>query len=177
MKIFVWDIETSNLRADIGSLRVGCFALLNYGGEIKEIYTRDILEIHGEKNLAKWIHSRFEEGDIFIGHNSKAFDRNFINGVLIRHKLPKIPKRMHIDTLEVARYGMKSLLQSLSMENLADYFKLPIQKDKPSKHDWRGSNDMEEESIKRIRKRCISDVHVNVLLWEHLKPYWFEWKA
>src|SRR3990167_9810077 len=124
MKTYVFDIESSNLRADIGSLRVACFALLNYGGEIKEFFTRDILEMHGEKNLAKWIHSRFEDGDIFIGHNSDAWDKNFINGVLIRHKLSKLPKRIHIDTLQVARYGMKGLLQSLSMENLADYFKL-----------------------------------------------------
>jgi uncharacterized protein YprB with RNaseH-like and TPR domain len=177
VRTYIFDIETSNLRADIGSLRVACFAELNSNGEIFKLLTRDVLEMHGEKNLAQWITHRFEEGDIFIGHNSKAFDRNFINGVLIRHKLPKLPKKLHIDTLEAARYGMKGLLQSLSMDNLADYFKLPIQKDKPSKHDWRGANDMEEESIKRIRKRCISDVQLNVLLWEKLKPFWFEWKA
>ena len=177
MKTFIFDVETTNLRADIGSLRVACFAELNSEGEIFKILTRDILEMHGEKNLAEWITHRFEEGDIFIGHNSKAFDRNFINGVLIRHKLPKLPKKMHIDTLEVARYGMKGLLQSLSMDNLADYFRLPIQKDKPSKHSWRGSNNMEKPSIKRIRQRCIEDVKVNVLLWDKLKPFWHSWKS
>ena len=130
--------------------------------------------MHGEKNLAQWITHRIEEADILIGHNIKAFDRNFINGVLVRHKLAKLSRRYYIDTLMVARHDAKLLLQSNSLENLADYFKLPIQKDKPSKHDWRKSNDMEEKAIKRIRKRCISDVQITTLLWERLKPFWLD---
>ena len=177
VRTFCFDIETSNLRSDIGSLRVACFAELNSQGEIFKILTRDVLEMHGEKNLAQWITHRVEEADILIGHNIDAFDKNFINGVLIRWNLPKLPKRYYIDTLMVARYGMKGLLQSNSLENLADYFRLSIQKDHPSKHIWRGANDMEEKSIKRLRQRCISDVQINVLLWERLKPYFHEWKG
>ena len=177
MKTFVFDCETSNLRSDIGSLRVACFAELNSEGEIFKILTRDVLEMHGEKNLAQWIAHRIEEADILIGHNIDGFDKNFINGVLIRWNLPKLPKRYYIDTLMVARYGMKGLLQSCSLENLADYFRLSIQKDKPSKHSWRGANDMEPASLKKIRKRCISDVQVTALLWEKLKPFWLEYKG
>lgn len=177
MRTFVWDLETTNLRADIGSLRVACFAELNADGSIKQLQTRDVLDLKGEKNLAQWIVTRVKEADVLIGHNSDAFDKNFLNGVLIRWDLPKIPKRMHIDTLQIARHGMKGLLQSCSMENLADYFRLPIKKDKPSKHDWRGANNLEEESLKRIRHRCIEDVKVNVLLWNKLKPYYFEWRG
>ena len=177
MKTFVFDLETSNLRSDIGSLRVACFAELNSDGTIKDIQTRDVLEMHGEKNLAEWISHRVEESAILIGHNADAFDKNFLNGVLIRWGLPKLPKRYYIDTLMVARYGMKGLLQSCSLENLADYFRLPIQKDHPSKHDWRGANDMESEPLSRIRKRCISDVKITVLLWDKLKPYWFDWRG
>ncbi len=177
MRTFVWDIETSNLRADIGSLRVACFAELDSQGKIKEIHTRDIIEMHGEKNLAEWIVNRIKESDILIGHNSDGFDKNFINGVLIRHNLPKLPKRIHIDTLQTARHGMKGLLQSCSLENLADYFRLPIKKDKPSKHDWRGANNMEPESLQRIRERCISDVKITVLLWDKLKPFFFDWRG
>ena len=174
MKTFIFDVETTNLRADIGSLRVACFAELNSEGEIFKILTRDVLEMHGEKNLAQWIAHRIEEADILIGHNVKAFDKNFINGVLIRHDLPKLPKRFYIDTLMVARYDMKALIQSNSLENLADYLRLTIQKDKPSKHSWRSANDMEELGMKKIRKRCISDVQVTALLWEKLKPFWLE---
>jgi hypothetical protein len=141
------------------------------------VYVKDVVDV-GIGEIAQLTTSTgtyFGEG--YGMHNSKGFDRNFINGVLIRHKLPKLPKRMHIDTLVVAQYGMKGLLQSYSLENLADYFKLPIQKDHPSKHDWRQANDMEEKSIKRIRKRCISDVQITALLWEKLKPFWFEYKG
>src|SRR3990167_6517858 len=174
MRTFVFDLETSNLRSDIGSLRVACFAELNSEGEIYKIETRDVLEMHGEKNLAQWISHRIEEADILIGHNVKAFDKNFLNGVLIRHDLPKLPKRFYIDTLMVARYDMKALIQSNSLENLADYLRLSIQKDKPSKHSWRSANDMEELGIKQIRKRCISDVQVTALLCDRIKIFWLE---
>lgn len=177
MRCVVFDLETSNLRSDIGSLRVACFGELSANGTLKDLQTRDILEMHGEKNLAEWIVNRIEEADILIGHNVDAFDKNFLNGVLIRWNLPKLPKRYYIDTLMVARYGMKGLLQSCSLENLADYFRLPIQKDHPSKHDWRGANDMEPEPLSRIRKRCISDVEITALLWAKLKPFWLDYKG
>src|SRR3990167_5025126 len=177
MKTYVWDLETSNLRSDIGSLRVASFGELNSDGDIKELMTRDVHDSHGEKNLAEWISHRVIEADILIGHNSITFDKNFMNGVLIRHGLPKLPKRLHLDTMLIAQYGMKGLLQSISLENLADYFRLREGKDKVSKHTWRGANDMEIEPIKRLRKRCESDVRITALLWGKLKEHYYSWRG
>jgi len=88
-----------------------------------------------------------------------------------------LPKRQHYDTLQIARYGFKGRPMGYSLENLADFFSLPVQKDKPSKHDWVGSVILDDSSIERIAERCEQDVIVNALLWEVLRPYFHKWKS
>jgi hypothetical protein len=174
----VWDIETTNLRSDIGALIVVAFLNLGTGEEeVRTIYDFKGSRAEREKQLVEWASERYASADILIGHNSQAFDKNFMNGVRARHGLEHLPPRFHIDTYQVARNGFKGLLQSYSMENLADFFRLPIQKDKPSKHDWRQANLLDEESVSRIATRCVEDVRVNALLWEKMRPYWQRWKG
>jgi len=173
----VWDIECTNLRSDIGALTVVIFGELNSEGKIRKYYINDILKAGGEKNLVKWTAKQITDADILIGHNSISFDKNFVNGVLARYNLPRLPKRQHYDTMFAARYGGKFLFQSVSMANLADIFRLPVQKDKPSKHDWREANLLTPKSVNRIKKRCKEDVKVQALLWDRLKEYQWIWRG
>lgn len=176
MKTLVWDIECTNLRSDIGILTIAVFGELDDNDNIKKYHIYDINEAGSEKKLVKWVANQIENSDIIIGHNSVSFDRNFINGVLARHNLPRLPKRQHLDTMMIARYGGKFLYQSVSMENLADIL-LKDKKDKPSKHDWREGNILNEKSIKRLRTRCKEDVRITASLFKKLKPYWHEWRG
>src|SRR3990167_848974 len=134
MRTAVFDIECTNLRSDIGTFLIASFGELDGNGNVKKVETRDILSQHGEKNLATWTRNRFEEFDILIGHNSIAFDRNWLNGVMIRHELPFVPRRIHIDTYQVAKGKLQ--FQSYSLANIADVLGLGS-KDEPSKNDWR----------------------------------------
>ena len=63
------------------------------------------------------------------------------------------------------------------MENLADIFRLPIKKYKPSKHDWREGNLLTPVALKRIRYRCKEDVKITALLWFKLKEHYFNWRG
>ena len=80
MRTYCFDIECTNLRSDIGTLTIACFGELDSDGKIKKLLCNDILQAKGEKNLVKWVATRFKEGDIFIGQNSVSFDKNFISG-------------------------------------------------------------------------------------------------
>ena len=177
MRTFVWDIECTNLKSDMGTLTVVIFGELNSSGGIKKYHINDIISAKGEKNLVRWTKKIIESGDILIGHNSVAFDKNFVNGVLARYLISPLPKRIHLDTMMAARYGGKFLMQSVSMANLADIFRLPIQKDKPSKHDWREGNLLNPDSLNRIKKRCKSDVKITAMLWDKLKQYQYTWRG
>jgi DNA polymerase III epsilon subunit-like protein len=178
VRTVVWDLETTNLRADIGGLVVAAFLDPDtYELEVRSVNDFEGRPGHKEKQLAMWAAEQFCAADILIGHNSLAFDRNFLNGVLGRHMLSPLPKRVHADTYLITRYGLKGLLQSASLENVADYFGIKRGKDKPSKHDWREANMFDGESVDRIVHRCVEDVRLNADVWPFLKQYWHSWKG
>jgi len=173
----VWDIETTDFKADIGSLMVSSFLDLNTGVP----NSRTVLDFDGtfkerEAQVASWTRDQLIRSDALVGHNVKAFDRNFLSGVLARQHLPQAPKRTYLDTMLIARHGLKGKIGA-SMANLADVLGLPIPKDAPSKNDWREYIAGDQDAIERITIRCETDVIVNALLWHELKGYYYEWKG
>jgi hypothetical protein len=173
----VWDIETTDFKADIGTLMVSSFLNLatgvpnsrtvhDFSGSIKE----------REAALAGWTVEQLIKSDALVGHNVKAFDRNFLSGVLARNHMDQAPKRTYLDTMLIARHGLKGKIGA-SMANLADVLGLPIPKDAPSKNDWREYIAGDPEAVERITIRCETDVIVNALLWHELKRYWYEWRG
>ena len=174
----VWDIETTDFKADIGTLMVSSFLDLSVGVP----NTRTIHDFKGglheqERQLAEWTAGEIDRADTIIGHNVKAFDRNFLNGVLARHYLPPVPKRHYIDTMLAHQYGVKGKIGN-SMANIADVYGLPIPKDSPSKNDWRLYIGGDPDAIARITERCELDVVVNGLIWsEVVRDYYYAWRG
>ena len=171
VRVAVWDIETTDFKSDIGRLTVSSF----YYPDEERLETRTFRDFDdGELGLALWTLERIKELDFIIGHNVKAFDRNFLNGVLARHNVEElVPRRGWWDTMLIARYGIKGLFGS-SMANLADVLQLGDGKYKPSKNDWRDVL-VDPESLEEIARRCEEDVKLNYLIWVRLKPYFHRW--
>lgn len=178
IRALVWDIETTNLRSDIGALIVTAFLDLNTGGvEVRSIYDFKGSRQERERQLMEWASEQYISADILIGHNSIAFDKNFLNGVRARYGYDLLPPRIQVDTYQIARHGLKGNLQSYSLANLLDFFRILIQKDRPSKHDWREANLLDEEAVSRISTRCVEDVKGQALLWHKMRPYYMRWKG
>lgn len=150
---------------------VSCFGELDANGKIREIRTQTIDKIgkgtvaQREKQLVIWTKEQWENADIIIGQNHVGFDRHFINGVLFRHKLPLLEKRMLIDTYQTAK---GQFAMSASMANLVDIMGIG-KKDAPSKEDWRSANHGDKQALERITKRCESDVRLTAEMWNRLK--------
>ncbi len=177
---YVWDLETTNLNTFMGQLIAASFLNLADG----EISTRNVNSFPGtnvqkEQLLLLWVIDMIEGSDILIGHNTIGFDMGFIRGRLAIHGLShvQLPKRQHWDTYQIARHGFKGRTQGYSLENLLDFFRCPVVKDKPSKHDWAASIILDEDAIDRITERCEADVLGNAYLWEALRPYHHQWKG
>jgi hypothetical protein len=176
-RVQIWDIETTDFKADIGTLMVSSFLDLDTGVP----NSRTVLDFDeplesAERQLAEWTIGEIAKSDVLIGHNIKAFDRNFLSGVAARSGLPLVPKRDYRDTMLIHRYGVKGKMGS-SMANIADVYGLPIPKDAPSKNDWRRYIGRDPAAVARITERCELDVIVNALIWEKLKPYYYEWRG
>lgn len=179
MKAYVWDLETTNLNTFMGQLIVASFLDLEDGSiTTKSINDFDGTNTEKEQGLLFWTIRKMQEADILIGHNTLGFDTGFLRGRLAIHDIDiDLPKRQHWDTYQIARHGFKGKPQGYSLENLADFFRLPIGKDKPSKHDWAASIILDREAIERIIERCEADVVVNALLWGKLRRHFHGWKG
>jgi DNA polymerase III epsilon subunit-like protein len=173
LKAYVWDLETTNLRSDIGAIIVASFGELNANGRVMKMHTATINDFDTETEFVQWVVDRYSKADILIGHNSKAFDRNFLSGVMFRLGLGARPRRIHLDTMQVAK-GMQ--FQSVSLSNLADILAVG-HKDKPAKDDWREANMLNAAAIARLVKRCESDVRITAKVWNKLKPRYMESKG
>ena len=180
----VWDLETTDLTTFMGRLIVASFLDLALDTHV----TRTIHDFGktntekqadaAERKLLRWTVGQVEEASVLIGHNTKSFDTHYLRGRLAGLGMKqRLPKRHHIDTYLVARYGFKGRPQGLSLENLADFFHCGEQKDKPSKWEWAASRALDPLAIRRLAKRCESDCRVNAMVWEHLEPYWHEWRG
>lgn len=174
----VFDLETSSLRSDIGTLLVGSFMELSD----REPTTRTIADFDGEyaadreRQLAEWVLGQWESADLLIGHNIAAFDKNFMRGVLFRHRIPVPRPKVMADTYLIARYGAKLLLQSYSLENVADVLGIG-RKNHPPKLEWREANTLDPLALLGIKERCEADVTLNAGVWQELKQYWHEWRG
>ncbi|KKK53487.1 hypothetical protein LCGC14_3094300 [marine sediment metagenome] len=176
-KTYVWDIETTDFKSDIGTLMVSSFLDLDSGiPNSRTIHDFEGTLLDQEMQLAAWTADMLVGADALIGHNIKAFDRNFLSGVLARSHMPQAPKRTYIDTMLISQYGVKGRIGN-SMANLADIYGLPVPKDKPSKNDWRLYIGGDPGAVERITTRCETDVLVNALLWHELKEYWYQWRG
>ena len=182
---YVWDLETTDLNTFMGrTLMCSMMDLATL-----EMQTRTVLEFchdeitqdsldSAERDLLDWVVDRHEEADALIGHNTVGFDNGFIRGRLAALDMRRtLPKRQHWDTMQIAKFGFKGRPQGASMKNLADFFRLPVQKDEPSKWDWAGSREVHEAALERLVYRCEEDVRVNALLWNKLRRYFHEWRG
>ena len=162
MKTVILDLECTGLKADVHTLLVASFGVIE-GDKLKKIKTRTILDFKGENNekeykLLKWTRKQFNDADVLIGHNSIAFDRNFLNGVSLREGLGYLPRKIHIDLFQTLKGRHK--FSSLKLEAIADMLGVG-EKDKPERKDWREGSILTPEAVERLKERCEEDVDLN----------------
>ena len=155
---------------------VASFGILDDDDNIKEMRTETIQSIgkgtvaQREKKLALWAKEQWTAADIIIGQNHIGFDRHFLDGILFRHNLELLPRRVLWDTYQIAkgRFAM-----SASMKNMLDIWHLG-EKDAPAKDTWREANNGDAEALERIKVRCETDVQATAALWRKLKPVYLD---
>jgi DNA polymerase elongation subunit (family B) len=183
--VVVFDLETTSLDTFFGRLIVGCFLNINTGDiavrtifdyepldEDRDLNALDWTTDSRERQLLEWTTDQYEKGFVLIGHNITAFDRHFLQG---RHDNLRtgriVAQALHFDTMQVAKHQAKISPHGYSLENLLDYYRAPVQKDKPSKHEWARSRELTRDAVSRIAVRCVEDVKGNAWLAGSLLPH------
>jgi DNA polymerase elongation subunit (family B) len=170
-KILIWDIETTNLKADFGKLL--CYKAQWYGddkiigGTIRHTKAFKAGRFWEDKELVLELHKLLTQADCLVHHFGDRFDLKFFKTRLIELGL-YFPNVKTVDTWKVAKKHL--LLQSNRMGNIAEFLG-GEQKSSVPKKVWIQANMGHAPSIRLLENYCEQDVRTLAGIYKKLLPY------
>ena len=177
MRIVFFDIESTNLQANFGS--VLCLGWKVYGQ--KAVHVPSIKDHNGvceccsrinnvanDKSLLKEMVKALSDADVWVTWYGSRFDVPFINSRLAFHKLPPLPYMPHIDLWRPARNHYK--LHSNRLASVPAFLELPDEKTPLTGPDWMGARTGNQKGLKYVVKHCKQDVLVLEQAYERMLP-------
>lgn len=170
-KILIWDLETSDLRADWGFTICGGYKWL---GEDK-VYCPSIMDYEGwkddlinDRKLIKELHRVITQADMVVTFYGKGFDLKWMNSKCLEYGLSVLPNSPHVDLFFVAKTNLN--LSRKSLENIGRYLKLPNKKYRVSGDIWKQARIGNESAIQKVIEHCKADVLMTEKLYYRLRP-------
>jgi uncharacterized protein YprB with RNaseH-like and TPR domain len=176
-KILLFDIETTHLKADFGTLL--CFGYKWLGASKTEVPSiADYLETCNEcgkwddpandKPLLKEIYRVLSSADMWVTYYGKGFDVKFINAKLLEHGLPVLPNIPHVDLFFTVRSNLA--LSRKSLANVSNYIGCTEEKTLVNGKIWKKAMVGHAGSLTYIIKHCRADVLVLEDAYLKLRP-------
>lgn len=176
MRILAFDLECTSLSGMVGRLLCGSVKDVvhpDYADGNVRTYRADDPAYRNKKDdaddakLAVAIRDELEVADVIVGHNSKLFDRKFLNARLLKAGHRPLRQQYHIDTMWIVRTHLRI---SSKLDNVQKFLGLPTVKTPISWDDWmRGLND--NKAMNTIVEHCEADVRVLEEAYWRLLPY------
>lgn len=174
-KILFWDIETAGvnaLKSDLGfCLMVGY--KWNYEDKVKILcIKKKDLKTFNDGPLLKEFSEIYKEADLTVAHFGSVFDRRFIQGRLMIHKLPAIPFTKMRDTCMIARKAAN--YSSNRLDNLGNTLNLEHKKIKKGTGWplwWFGAMQGDMKAVEEMAEYCKGDVLALEELYYRLLPF------
>lgn len=169
-----FDLECTSLSGMIG--RVLCCSFVEIGedleadrvwtirGDDKPYRRKDLAD---DSRLAVAIRDTLETADIIVGHNSKLFDRKFLNARLAKAGERGLAPMWHIDTMWIVRTHMRT---SSKLDNLTKFLGLPLKTD-ITWDDWARAVGGDRTSMDEVVTHCEADVRALAEAARKLKPF------
>lgn len=168
-KVFLWDLECTNLNADFGYLL--CAGVKQLGkGSVKTFSVADYKAYSkdptNDKDLVKAVRDELSDADAWVTWYGSRFDVPFLNSRLTYHKLTPLPPVPHIDGWRIAREKLK--LHSNRLASVSSF--LEIEEKTPLNGPiWIKASAGNEASLKYVIKHCKQDVLVLEQAFEQIR--------
>jgi uncharacterized protein YprB with RNaseH-like and TPR domain len=167
-KILIYDIETTDLDSDWGTLL--CVGYKWLGDKNPTILS--ILDYPGENflddsKLVQAFHDVVLEADMVITYFGKGFDQPWMTGKYLEHNIPWPPNTPHVDLFYTAKSNTR--LSRKSLDNLVTYLKLG-KKYWVSHQDWKLAKIGDKHGISEVIKHCYVDVNLTEKLYYRFRP-------
>lgn len=170
-RILVWDIETSDLRADWGTTL--CIGYKWYGES--DVHVMSIMDypnwkkdVTDDSRLVKDFHKIMMEADMYVTYFGKGFDLKWMNTKFLEHGLPILPNTAHVDLFYTAKSNLN--LSRKSLDNVSRTFKLEDKKYRVDGDIWKKARVGDPESLKQVIEHCHADIVITEQAYELLRP-------
>jgi uncharacterized protein YprB with RNaseH-like and TPR domain len=178
VRVVAWDLECTSLSALVGRVLCCSFKPIvdpEYAAKSKvkpytfrgDVGNYASPKFSDDRELVVAIRDELEKYDIIVGHNSKLFDKKFLNGRLAKWWETPLQSMWHIDTMWAVRSHMKI---SSKLDNIQKHMGLKDEKTPISWDDWADAAGRDERSMDEVVKHCEQDVKVlEQVYWRLMK--------
>jgi len=191
MKIAAYDIETTDLRANMGTILCCSFQQIvppirhepEYGsGQWLPVtqpatYTlsvrtedQDQFDPNPDRDLVNRIAAEIEEYDLVVGWNSTMFDMSFINARRLFFKDPPVHVKFHKDLMWMVGQS-QNRIGSKRLASVQQYLQIEEHKTGLDWEVWKRAGKGDPEALKEVIRHCEIDVRVLAEAYWRLLPY------
>tara|TARA_Y100000310_G_scaffold336735_1_gene422075 strand:- start:2638 stop:3195 length:558 start_codon:yes stop_codon:yes gene_type:complete len=177
MRICAVDLETTDLKAMMGTLLCGSFQPIippEYGAP--EAYTIHIVakkhskDPNPDKQLAMMLRDEIERYDEIVTWNGKMFDVPFLNARLLKHNERPVRPRFHLDLMYKAGYSANRI-GSKKLVNVQKFLDLAESKTDIDWDVWKMAMRGDDTALAEVIYHCEQDVRVLAEVYWRLLPY------
>lgn len=177
MKIIGWDIESSALVANFGTII--CIGWQVFGRPTVRVpsvmdfngFCKSCNQIHdptNDKKLLEHIYPILAGADAWVTWFGKGFDEKFVNTRLLYHHMHPLPHVPHIDGWKTAKGKLK--LNSNRLMTVQSFLELPDSKSALSGPHWVKAKAGDKAATRYIIHHCRQDVKVLEQAYMRLRP-------
>jgi len=174
VRAVAFDLECTSLSGMIGRILCCSFQPISGPDESLPVYTfrgdqkpYRATDIVDDSKLAIAIRDELEKYDLIIGHNSKLFDRKFLNARLIKAGERSLKPIWHIDTMWVVRTHFR---MSSKLDNVQKMLGLSDEKTVIDWDVWARGATFNKGAMDEIVHHCEQDVKVLESAYWRLLP-------
>jgi uncharacterized protein YprB with RNaseH-like and TPR domain len=163
MRLVAFDLECTSLSGMIGRILCCSFKDITpaQDGKVRTFRAdkapyrqKDIVD---DSKLAIAIRDELEKYEVIVGHNSKLFDKKFLNARLLRAGERPLKPMWHIDTMWVVRTNFRI---SSKLDNVQQFLGLSEKKTPIAWEQWARGAAFDAKAMTEIVTHCEQDVKV-----------------
>jgi len=170
--ILLFDIETTHLKADFGT--VLCVGYKWYEDRKPHIisirdfngWQRNVLD---DKRVVEAFRDVMCQAGMWVTYFGKGFDCKVLNAKCLEHGLDVVPNTPHVDLFYIVKANLA--LSRKSLERVADYVGCVEKKTPVSGPVWKRAAVGDPEALSYVEDHCKADVLLLEEVYTKLRPY------
>lgn len=177
MRIAAFDLETTDLKANMGILLCGAFQPIVEEGKYPKPQTlslkladSDVYDPDPDKALAVALRDKIESYHMIVSWNGKMFDIPFLNSRLMFHNERPVRPQFHLDLMWYMA-GSSNRVGSRKLMSAQQFFRIPETKTSLDWEVWKRAMKGDTKAMKEVTHHCEIDVTVLAKAYWRLIPF------